>query len=54
MPEKETLSAFAATGTTLAIHLSIHVLGKVAADLVPYYGAGCPAAVVYRASWPEA
>ena len=23
------------------------------AELVPYYGADCPAAVVYRASWPD-
>ena len=53
MPEKETLAAFAATGTTLAVHLSIHVLEDVVAELLPYYGAGCPAAVVYRASWPE-
>jgi precorrin-4/cobalt-precorrin-4 C11-methyltransferase len=53
MPEKETLAAFAATGATLAIHLSIHVLDKVVAELVPYYGADCPAAIVYRASWPD-
>lgn len=53
MPEKETLAAFAATGATLAVHLSIHVLDKVVAELTPFYGAECPAAVVYRASWPE-
>ena len=53
MPEKETLAAFAATGATLAIHLSIHVLGKVVAELTPFYGAECPAAVVWRASWPD-
>ena len=53
MPSAETLAAFAATGATLAIHLSIHVLEKSVADLLPFYGADCPAAVVYRASWPE-
>ncbi len=53
MPEKETLAAFAATGATLAVHLSIHVLDKVLAELTPFYGAECPAAVVYRASWPQ-
>ena len=53
MPEKETLAAFAATGATLAIHLSIHALDTVIAELTPFYGAECPAAVVYRASWPE-
>jgi precorrin-4/cobalt-precorrin-4 C11-methyltransferase len=53
MPSGETLEAFAATGATLAIHLSIHVLDKVVASLMPHYGADCPAAVVYRASWPD-
>ena len=45
--------AFAATGATLAIHLSIHVLEKSVAELRPFYGVDCPAAIVYRASWPE-
>jgi precorrin-4/cobalt-precorrin-4 C11-methyltransferase len=53
MPEGEKLSAFAATGAVLAIHLSVHVLAKVIAELTPHYGADCPVAVVWRASWPE-
>ncbi|GAM00130.1 precorrin-4 C(11)-methyltransferase [Sphingomonas parapaucimobilis] len=53
MPEGESLTAFAATGATLAIHLSIHNLAKVVADLTPHYGADCPVAIVWRASWPE-
>jgi precorrin-4/cobalt-precorrin-4 C11-methyltransferase len=53
MPAREKLAAYAATGATLAIHLSIHVLDKVVAELVPHYGADCPAAIVYRASWPD-
>lgn len=53
MPEGETLGAFAATGAVLAIHLSVHVLSKVIAELTPYYGADCPVAVVWRASWPD-
>jgi precorrin-4/cobalt-precorrin-4 C11-methyltransferase len=53
MPAREKLSAFAATGATLALHLSVHVLDQVVADLVPHYGADCPVAVVYRASWPD-
>lgn len=53
MPPKETLQAFAATGATLAVHLSIHVLDKVVAELTPYYGADCPVAVVCRATWPD-
>lgn len=53
MPEGEKLSAFAATGAVLAIHLSIHLLDKVIAELTPHYGADCPVAVVWRASWPD-
>lgn len=53
MPETENLKAFAATGAVLAIHLSVHVLDKVIADLVPHYGAECPVAIVWRASWPD-
>ncbi len=53
MPERETLAGFAATGATLAIHLSVHRLSEVAAELLPFYGADCPVAVVFRASWPD-
>jgi precorrin-4/cobalt-precorrin-4 C11-methyltransferase len=53
MPESESLSAFAATRATLAIHLSIHVLDKTVEELVPAYGEACPVAVIFRASWPE-
>ncbi|RWR08301.1 precorrin-4 C(11)-methyltransferase [Paenirhodobacter populi] len=53
MPEGERLAAFAATGATLAIHLSIHRLEAVAAELAGHYGADCPVAVVWRASWPD-
>ncbi len=53
MPEGETLTNFAATGATLAIHLSIGNIDQVIADLTPAYGPACPVAVVYRASWPD-
>jgi len=53
MPPAETLTAFGATGATLAIHLSIHNLPAVIADLIPLYGSDCPAAIVWRASWPD-
>ncbi len=53
MPEGESLAAFAATGAVLAIHLSIHVADKVQAELLPHYGSDCPAAIVWRASWPD-
>jgi precorrin-4/cobalt-precorrin-4 C11-methyltransferase len=53
MPAGENLAAFAATGSTLAIHLSVHALDKVIEELTPHYGADCPVAVVWRASWPD-
>ena len=53
MSDGETLANFAATGATLAIHLSVHVLDRVQAELTPHYGADCPVAVVFRASWPD-
>ena len=53
MPPAETLVNFAATKATLAIHLSIQNVAQVVADLTPAYGADCPVAVVWRASWPD-
>ena len=53
MPEGESLENFARTGATLAIHLSIGNLDHVVESLTPHYGADCPVAVVYRASWPD-
>ena len=53
MPEGETLTNFAATGATLAIHLSVQNIERVVADLTPAYGPDCPVAVVFRASWPD-
>ena len=53
MPEGETLAAFGRTGATLAIHLAIHALDRIVAELTPLYGADCPVAIVVRASWPD-
>jgi precorrin-4/cobalt-precorrin-4 C11-methyltransferase len=53
MPDAERLVTFAETRATLAIHLSIHVIDQVVAELTPAYGPDCPAAVVWRASWPD-
>jgi precorrin-4/cobalt-precorrin-4 C11-methyltransferase len=52
MPERETLAAFAATGATLVIHLAVHAIEQIVAELTPFYGADCPAAVVAEASSP--
>ena len=53
MPPTETLEVFARSRATLAIHLSIHALARVVEELMPHYGADCPVAVVFRASWPD-
>jgi precorrin-4/cobalt-precorrin-4 C11-methyltransferase len=53
MPEGETLADLGRSGATLAIHLSIRNLKRIVAELAPLYGADCPVAVVYRASWPD-
>jgi precorrin-4/cobalt-precorrin-4 C11-methyltransferase len=53
MPPGETLAAFAATGATLAIHLSINNLARVVRELSPVCGDDCPALVLHRISWPD-
>lgn len=53
MPPGETLAGFGATGATLSIHLAIHALVRVVAELLLHYGADCPVAIVFHASWPD-
>ena len=53
MPAGERLDAFAATGATLVLHLAIHAIDTVVAELTPRYGEDCPVAVVARATWPD-
>jgi precorrin-4/cobalt-precorrin-4 C11-methyltransferase len=53
MPEGEGLEKLAATGATLAIHLSVNNLAHIIRALTPFYGADCPAVVAYRVSWPD-
>src|SRR5579863_1497230 len=53
MPESEKLATFAKSGATLVLHLAIHAIDNAARELTPFYGADCPAAVVYAASTPD-
>jgi precorrin-4/cobalt-precorrin-4 C11-methyltransferase len=53
MPAGETLERLAATGATLAIHLSVTNLARIVRVLTPHYGADCPAVLAYRVSWPD-
>ena len=47
------MPAFAATGATLALHLSIQALPRVVEELTPHLRRRLPVAVVVRASWPD-
>ncbi len=53
MPTGETLAAFAATGATLAVHLAVHAMERIVAELTPFYGPDCPVAIVARATCPD-
>jgi len=53
MPQDQELRVLAQTRSTLCIFLSVHKLESVANILAEHYGEDCPAAVVYRASWPD-
>ncbi|SAK90562.1 precorrin-4 C(11)-methyltransferase [Caballeronia fortuita] len=53
MPEGESLGDLARHRATLAIHLGVRHIERIVAELVPHYGADCPVAVVFRASWPD-
>ncbi|AZQ51147.1 precorrin-4 C(11)-methyltransferase [Burkholderia cenocepacia] len=53
MPEGEALGALAAHRATLAIHLGVRHLARIVEEVLPHYGADCPVAVIYRASWPD-
>lgn len=53
IPLKQELEQLAESCATLCIFLSVHQIRDIANLLIKYYGADCPAAVVYRASWPD-
>ncbi|KER71889.1 precorrin-4 C11-methyltransferase [Burkholderia cepacia] len=53
MPEGEALGSLAAHRATLAIHLGVRHLARIVDEVLPHYGADCPVAVIYRASWPD-
>lgn len=54
VPEKEQIEAFAAHGSTMVIFLSTGMLEELSRRLVAGgYQKTTPAAIVYKASWPE-
>jgi len=53
VPDEEKLKDLARHRASMAIFLSTHMLNKVVEELLEAYGEDTPAAVVYKASWPE-
>ena len=53
MAARKTLAGFAATGATIAIHLSSHGLDAVVTELAPIYGPKCPVAIQVASRLPH-
>ncbi len=53
VPEKEDLEVLARSRATMALFLSIAHIDRVCGKLLTSYPAETPAAIVYRASWPD-
>jgi precorrin-4/cobalt-precorrin-4 C11-methyltransferase len=53
MPPGEDLATLAASRSTVVLHLAVQRIDDVVSQLVPHYGADCPAAVVAYASRPD-
>lgn len=53
VPKKESLSSLAQHRATMVIFLSVKEIGKVVEELLTGYPKETPAAVVYKASWPQ-
>ncbi|WP_425831920.1 precorrin-4 C(11)-methyltransferase [Streptomyces fractus] len=50
MPAGEDLATLGASGALLVLHLGARYVDRIVSDLLPHYGADCPAAVVAYAS----
>ncbi|QPP08037.1 precorrin-4 C(11)-methyltransferase [Streptomyces bathyalis] len=53
MPEKEDLATLGRSGALIVLHLAAKYVDRVVDELLPHYGADCPAAVVAYASRPD-
>ncbi|MEU9195242.1 precorrin-4 C(11)-methyltransferase [Streptomyces hundungensis] len=53
MPEGEDLATLGRSGALLVLHLAAGYVDRVVEELLPHYGADCPAAVVAFASRPD-
>lgn len=54
VPERESIASFASHGATMVVFLSTGMLKKLSEELMKGgYQADTPAAIVYKASWPD-
>ena len=54
VPERESVASFASHGATMVVFLSTGMLKKLSEELMKGgYQADTPAAIVYKATWPE-
>ena len=53
VPSGQELDRLASSLATLCMFLSVDKIEGVADTLTPHYGEDCPAAVVFRATWPD-
>ena len=54
VPERESIESFAAHHASMSIYLSTGMLGELSRRLIAGgYGKDTPAAIVYKATWPE-
>jgi len=53
VPPSESLESLASHRASMAVFLSASRVEEVVEALRPHYGEDCPAAVVYRATWPD-
>lgn len=54
VPEREKISELAKHDTTMVFYLSVHLLSEIVKQAIDGgYSKSTPAAVVYRASWPD-
>ena len=53
LPPEQELDQLARSRATLCIFLSVQRIDDLTQTLARHYGSDCPAAVVYRVSWPD-
>ncbi|MFI6375614.1 precorrin-4 C(11)-methyltransferase [Streptomyces sp. NPDC050546] len=53
MPDGEDLATLGRSGALIVLHLAAGYVDRVVGELLPHYGADCPAAVVAYASRPD-